>query len=360
MSKMLPQSFEQVVKHCSTILQSGHIPMLYGKPGSGKSSLAAYVAKMFNLFLIDLRLTDYEPTDINGYMRYNEAKQRGEYVPMELIPIEGDPLPLKEDNTPYAGWLLLLDEITNADDALLKVSYKVLQDKLVAGNKKIHPNVAMMAAGNLGDEDGSMANAMPTTLQSRMVALNLHISAEEWVINENKKGNKAENVLAYLSANPASIHRLDMDSYDDVNFPCHRNWSRLCDILATAGATKELDEDLHLPLIAGIVGMAEASTFVGFTNAYATMGDPQLLIDRPTQVHIPIDEPAMCALMGNSVLRLINDSNVANAVTLYRRFSGPIQALCMRSMIARYPQYLNHPVVEEWKLKEGSNLVTSI
>ena len=353
---MISCSYQQTFQHCINILYSGSIPMLYGKPGAGKSSLAAELADHLDLCFVDIRLSDYEPPDINGFMRVNTTTQRGEYVPMELIPIEGDKIPINpKTNQQYQGWLVFFDEITNAEDPVLKVCYKVLQDKLIAGNKKVHQSVAMMAAGNLGEEDGSMANVMPTTLQSRMVALSLEISAEEWVMNESKK-HAAQNVLAFITANQDKLHKLDMDSYNDVNFPCHRNWSRVSRYLQTVQQTEEIDES-HLAPLAGSLGQAVASEFVAFSQIYKDLPPPHKMLEDPHSTVIPHENPPLCAIMTNSVIPLITRPNLEKAVTFFRRFSGPIQAMAMRSMIAQYPEFIDDPVVDSWSMNEGKYLV---
>lgn len=353
---MIPVNYKSCFKHVVDILMSGSIPMLYGKPGAGKSSLAADIAQHLNLQLVDIRLSDYEPPDINGFMRFNEASGRGEYVPMDLIPIEGDKLPINpETKKQYDGWLLLFDEITNAEDPVLKVIYKVLQDRIIAGMRKIHPRAVMMAAGNLGEEDGSMANAMPTTLQSRLMSLNLSISGQEWVLNE-AKFKAAPNVLAYISSNPDMVHNLDMDSYNDVNFPCHRNWSRLSRYLNQVGQTEEVHED-YLPPIAGAIGQSAAQEFVAFSQIYKNLPDPQKMLQEPLNVDIPHDNPALCAIMTNSVIPLVNKGNLGAAVELFKRFDGPIHALAMRSMISRFPEYIDEPAIDRWIKNEGKYLV---
>ena len=353
---MIPVNYKSCFKHVVDILMSGSIPMLYGKPGAGKSSLAADIAQHLNLLLVDIRLSDYEPPDINGFMRCNEATGRGEYVPMDLIPIEGDKLPINpETKKQYDGWLIFFDEITNAEDPVLKVIYKVLQDRIIAGMRKIHPRAVMMAAGNLGEEDGSMANVMPTTLQSRLMSLSLSISGQEWVLNEAKY-KAAPNVLAYISSNPDMIHKLDMDSYNDVNFPCHRNWSRLSRYLNQIDQTEEVHED-YLPPIAGAIGQSAAHEFVAFSQIYKNLPDPQKMLQEPLKVDIPHDNPALCAIMTNSVIPLVTKGNLVAAVELFKRFDGPIHALAMRSMISRFPHFIDEPAIDRWIKNEGKYLV---
>lgn len=49
-----------------TLLNSGIVPFLKGSPAIGKSSLAKQIAKEYNLELIDLRLAECDPTDLNA------------------------------------------------------------------------------------------------------------------------------------------------------------------------------------------------------------------------------------------------------------------------------------------------------
>lgn len=354
---MIPVNYKDAFQHVIDILMSGSIPMLYGPPASGKSSLAADIAKHLNLCLVDIRLSDYEPPDINGFMRYNPTTERGEYVPMDLIPIEGDTIPINpETNQPYEGWLLFFDEITNAEDPVLKVIYKVLQDRLVAGMRKIHPRAVMMAAGNLGEEDGSMANTMPTTLQSRMMSLYLSISGGEWVLYEASKA-AAPNVLAYITANPDAIHNLNMDSYNDVNFPSHRNWSRLSNYLKQVKQVEVVDGEQYMAPIAGAIGKAAAAEFIAFSQIYKELPEPKRMLADPMGVSIPKDNPPLAAIMANSILPLVTKDNLGAVVRLYKRFDDVIHALAMRSLIARYPKFIEEPIIDDWVRNDGRYLI---
>lgn len=113
---------------------------LIGSPGLGKSDVIKQVAKELNLKVIDFRLSTADPTDLSG-MPFVE-NGRSDYLPNIAFPIQGDELPPHLDSegnqiklpkldalgnqetdangnllfvTPrYDGWLLFLDEITNA------------------------------------------------------------------------------------------------------------------------------------------------------------------------------------------------------------------------------------------------------
>ena len=49
----------------TTALKAKLVPMLHGSPAVGKSSVVKEIAQHFNLKLIDLRLSQCDPTDLN-------------------------------------------------------------------------------------------------------------------------------------------------------------------------------------------------------------------------------------------------------------------------------------------------------
>ena len=92
-------------------LKANLVPMVHGSPAIGKSSIVKWIAKKFNLKLIDLRLSQCDPTDLLGFP-YIFGNRAG-YRPMETFPIMGDEIPKG-----YNGWLLFLDELTSASTAV--------------------------------------------------------------------------------------------------------------------------------------------------------------------------------------------------------------------------------------------------
>ena len=69
----------------TTALKAKLVPMLHGSPAVGKSSIVKQIAKQFNLKVIDLRLSQCDPTDLMGFPYINGAKAG--YVPMDTFPI---------------------------------------------------------------------------------------------------------------------------------------------------------------------------------------------------------------------------------------------------------------------------------
>ena len=101
----------QAVRMITTAIKAQVVPFLKGSPGSGKSQIVHQIAKVYNLQVIDLRLSQCDPTDLAGFPTIVDGK--ADYMPMKHFPIEGDPLPKG-----MSGWLLFLDEANSAPPAI--------------------------------------------------------------------------------------------------------------------------------------------------------------------------------------------------------------------------------------------------
>lgn len=63
---MIEVNTEQAKELIIDCIRSSLVPFLSGSPGSGKSSLVHAIAEEFNLQVIDLRLAQCDPTDLNA------------------------------------------------------------------------------------------------------------------------------------------------------------------------------------------------------------------------------------------------------------------------------------------------------
>lgn len=105
----------QAISVITKCIRAHLVPMLTGSPGVGKSGIVHQIAKQYHLKVIDLRLSQCDPTDLMGFPDVNRTSTRPKagYVPMETFPIEGDPIP-----EGYDGWILFLDEFNSAKSAV--------------------------------------------------------------------------------------------------------------------------------------------------------------------------------------------------------------------------------------------------
>ena len=98
------QMFQEIVETTS----EGLVPYFQSSPGIGKSSIAAQVAKKYRLKLIDIRLSQCTPEDLQGYPMRTDNK--ASFIPFDVFPLEGEEVPKG-----YDGWMILFDELSSAN-----------------------------------------------------------------------------------------------------------------------------------------------------------------------------------------------------------------------------------------------------
>ena len=90
---MFEVNTEQLYKALTADLSAGLTPMVISSPGMGKSDIIRKIAKDYKLYLIDLRVSQCEPVDMQGFPSINERGRMTFNIP-EYFPIEGEDTPL--------------------------------------------------------------------------------------------------------------------------------------------------------------------------------------------------------------------------------------------------------------------------
>ena len=141
---MRPAHLLTVVEKEFISTQSGyHTPvMLWGAPGVGKSQMVAQVASNQNTPLIDIRLSQMEPSDLRGIpFRENDSV---EWAVPSMLP-----------NAKKHGeqGILFLDEITSAPPSVSAAAYQLILDRKL-GEYEVPKGWAIIAAGNRQGDRG--------------------------------------------------------------------------------------------------------------------------------------------------------------------------------------------------------------
>ncbi len=132
-----------------------HTPvMLWGPPGIGKSQIIAQVAVRHAAPMIDIRLSQMEPTDLRGIPF--RIENRVEWAVPSMLPDA-------ERHGPYG--ILFLDEITSAPPSVSAAAYQLILDRRL-GDYEVPPGWAIFAAGNRQGDRG-VTYAMPAPLANR-------------------------------------------------------------------------------------------------------------------------------------------------------------------------------------------------
>ena len=167
---MRPAYISAVIEQEFSSTQQGyHTPvMIWGPPGVGKSQIVAQVAENHGAALVDIRLSQMEPSDLRGIPFKNGAKV--EWAIPAMLPevaVHGE-----------AG-LLFIDEITSAPPSVSAAAYQLILDRRL-GEYRVPEHWAIVAAGNRQGDRG-VTYSMPAPLANRFSHFDVDINLDDWV-----------------------------------------------------------------------------------------------------------------------------------------------------------------------------------
>jgi len=194
----------------SSTLQGYHTPvMIWGPPGVGKSQIVAQVAESHDAAIVDIRLSQMEPSDLRGIPFKNGAKV--EWAIPAMLPdaaVHGE-----------AG-LLFIDEITSAPPSVSAAAYQLILDRRL-GEYRVPEHWAIVAAGNRQGDRGVTYN-MPSPLANRFSHYEVSVNLDDWA-GWAYRNNIDERVIAFLRFRPDLLFDFNPE-HNPVAFPSPRSW----------------------------------------------------------------------------------------------------------------------------------------
>jgi len=204
------QLFSVLDEEFKSTLTGHHTPaMIWGPPGVGKSQLVDQVAKAHNRPMIDIRLSQMEPSDLRG-IPFRDGNKVEWAVP-SMLPNEE--LHGKEG-------ILFLDEITSAPPSVSAAAYQLILDRKL-GDYQVPDGWAIFAAGNRQGDRG-VTYSMPAPLANRFSHYEFDINLDDWVLWAYQH-DIDERVIAFLRFRPDLLFDFD-PAHNPVAFPSPRSW----------------------------------------------------------------------------------------------------------------------------------------
>ena len=339
---MIPVTLTECKELVLDTLKVGLVPMVTSHPGIGKSAMARAIADELGLELIDVRLSQSDPTDLCGFPQILDGKAT--YVPFDTFPVVGDSIPKGK-----RGWLLFLDEFNSASKATQAAAYKVTLDAMV-GQHHLHPNCLRMCAGNMASS-GAIVNAMSTAMQSRLVHFEVESEKDGWVAHAAASGFD-HRVISYINWKESNLNNFAKD-HDDVTFACERTWEFVSKLVSRFPGDIAISK---LPLLAGTIGEGVAREFFGFCKIYQDLPTLAELIAQPTKIEVPT-EPSTLFAMSGFIAENMKDINVEQLMKYVQRMPIEFQVIGLNTAIKKTPDLMEDDAIQDWL---GNNATTLI
>jgi hypothetical protein len=204
-------------------------------------------------FLMDIRLSQLDPSDLRGLPALNGS----DTVEWKI------PLWLHASSLEGAEGIIFFDEINLAPPSIQSAAYQLILDREL-GETPISEGVTCLAAGNRLEDKANVYD-LPRPLQNRFNHVTLRIPT----ITQECKGDWGEwalqkgidmRIITFLIQRPTLLNPKVNPNSNDRAFPTPRSWGKYCNNLISG--VKDLETIEKLASIS--IGTGAASEFVSF------------------------------------------------------------------------------------------------
>jgi len=343
---MRPAHITAVIEQEFFSTQQGyHTPvMIWGPPGVGKSQIVAQVAESHDAAIVDIRLSQMEPSDLRGIPFKNGAKV--EWAIPAMLPdaaVHGE-----------AG-LLFIDEITAAPPSVSAAAYQLILDRRL-GDYRVPQHWAIVAAGNRQGDRG-VAYTMPAPLANRFSHYEVSVNLDDWA-GWAYRNKIDERVIAFLRFRPDLLFDFNPE-HNPVAFPSPRSWE-----FAHRALYKFADQpNLLLGGLEACVGRAAGVELFAFIQSVENLPDIDAIL-RGESREYPDEIDLQYAVASALVTRAIRSGSDAvilgNILDYANGFRQREMGVMLVSDLHRVvgPEIFAVPQFADWAEKIGDLLVT--
>ena len=320
-------------------LKAGLTPMVSSSPGMGKSDIIRTIANTFKLKVIDFRVSQCEPVDMQGYPGVTNGRMT--FHIQEYFPIEGDTVP-----TGYDGWLLFLDEFNSGNKQTEAAAYKLILDREVY-KYKLHPRCLIAAAGNL-TTDRAIVNTQSTATTSRLTHYRMRVDHNVWVDWANAHGVD-HRIISLIKFKPELLHRFDT-STSELTFPCPRTWEFASKVIKN----KPKVDLITKTRLAGTIGEGAAVELATYSEIYQNLPTIEQILSNPKSGWKVPKEPSEQYAVTTMLAHNCTNDNIEKIVIAINRLPVDFQVITFKDIYKRSPQLKGHSVIKQWVAKNSS------
>jgi hypothetical protein len=261
-----------MIKLLSAAISADVPVLLWGAPGTGKTSAIYQIADEAGAHLEVLIGSTLDPVDVGGLPVPDATGQ----IQISAPPWARRLRAAMDDGRP--AWLLL-DELSCSPEAVQAALLRVVQERTVAGVDL--SGCRVMAAANPADSAAAGGWLAPATA-NRWLHLEWRVDPEAWCRGtlagwgrawDAATARVAASVAAWVTRSPGALLDLPDDHQSGRSWPSPRSWTAAIRAVGVVG----MDSPLAATLASGCVGAAAASEWLEWA-ALGDLPDPEEIL----------------------------------------------------------------------------------
>ena len=340
---MRPSHIETILaREFESAVGGHHTPvMLWGPPGVGKSQIVAKIAQQHGVPLIDIRLSQMEPTDLRGI-----PFRSGDKVEWSI------PAMLPHDRN--SSGILFLDEISSAPPAVSAAAYQLILDRRL-GEYTMPEGWVIFAAGNRQGDRG-VTYAMPAPLANRFTHYEVEVFLDDWVHWAHSE-DIDPRVIAFLRFRPDLLFSFD-PAHTPIAFPSPRSWE-----FAHRALQKFDKTELLADALIACVGQSAGLELKTFVDNMAQMPDIDAIIAGEA-FDVPEGIDLQYGVAAALVRKALQAADSGNAATVYGNILKYAQRFPQREMgvmlVSDLHRAVGRPLFAVPAFAEWANSITDL
>jgi hypothetical protein len=339
MTTQLNKEFEVTIDVAADLLEvltdAGDVPMLWGKPGLGKSDIVRQLGARKGRKVIEFHAALREPVDLRGVPVPNhETGTTKWFVPDELPRVDRDG---------EFGYLFL-DEMNQASAQMQAVLAGLILYGTV-GDYTLPPGWRVIAAGNRVS-DRAAAQRMPTHIRNRLSHVFIVPDVEAWAKWANVNG-VAPELVAFVRLRRELIHV--MPQGDENAFPTPRS-------LTKCGKYINAPKTIRLRLFAANIGDGAAAELDGFIELYRSLGSLDDIVANPDGAKLP-DNSSERYAVSTGLGRIATRKNLPAIIKYAMRLPRENEILVVHDAALRDASLKNTSAYGAWAVRNADVIV---
>lgn len=317
----------QVARFCAAVIAGGRVPILWGKPGIGKTAMMEQLSSLTARKFFEFRTSLHEPTDLKAEM---------------YVSADGTPKFKVPDFFTYQGPALLLLDEANRGTVMMQNALLGLVHEGRVGDNVAPKSLAIVVCCNY-ETDGGGIGKMTAALGGRGVHADVVTDLDdwsEWAIS----AKLAPVVIAYNRFKRTSLHAFNPI---DRTGPSPRTWHMLSDSYKTG-----VDADLLRAIVIGTVGQEEGIGFLAFEDLFRKMKgeSTDAIILNPTTYPVPTDTNTRYALAA-ALADAMSIDNIDNIITYLERMPIEYNVYAVKLSTSKKAELNNTHTFTNWFVK---------